>query len=54
MPKIDQLVDAKYGHLRMSFLDIFQGYHQITLATKDQAKTTFISPNTNYHHTKLT
>ena len=30
MPKIDQLVDATYGHLRMSFLDAFQGYHQIS------------------------
>ena len=27
MSKIDQLVDATYGHLRMSFLDSFQGYH---------------------------
>ena len=27
MPKIDQLVDATYGHMRMSFLDTFQGYH---------------------------
>ena len=27
MPKIDQLVDAIYGHPRMSFLDAFQGYH---------------------------
>ena len=35
MPKIDQLVDATYGHLRMSFLDAFQGYHQIALAAKD-------------------
>ena len=25
MPKIDQLVDATYGHPRMSFLDAFQG-----------------------------
>ena len=25
--KIDKLVDATYGHLRMSFLDAFQGYH---------------------------
>ena len=31
MPKIDQLVDATYGHPRMSFLDAFQGYHQIAL-----------------------
>ena len=27
MPKIDQLVDATYGHPRMRFLDAFQGYH---------------------------
>ena len=27
MPMIDQLVDATYGLLRMSFLDAFQGYH---------------------------
>ena len=33
--KIDQLVDATYSHLRMSFLDTFQGYHQIALAAKD-------------------
>ena len=47
MPKIDQLVDATYGHPRMSFLDTFQGYHQISLATEDQEK---ITPNTNYHY----
>ena len=47
MPKIDQLVDATYGHPRMSFLDAFQGFHQISLATKDQEKTAFISPDTN-------
>ena len=35
MSKIDQLVDATYGHPRMSFLDTFQGYHQIALAIKD-------------------
>lgn len=32
MPKIDWLVDAIVGHPRMSFLDVFQGYHQIPLA----------------------
>ncbi|XP_030923176.1 uncharacterized protein LOC115950066 [Quercus lobata] len=35
MPKIDQLVDATYGYPRMSFLDVFQGYHQIALAPED-------------------
>ena len=32
MPRIDQLVDATVGHHQMSFLDAFQGYHQIPLA----------------------
>ena len=53
MPKIDQLVDVTYGHLRMNFLDVFQGYHQIALAAKDQEKTAFISPDTNYHYTVM-
>ena len=35
MPKIDQLVNAIVGHPRMSFLDAFQGYHQIPLALDD-------------------
>ena len=43
MLKIDQLVDTTNGHPRMSFLDAFQGYHQITLTTKDQKKMAFIS-----------
>ena len=49
MPKIDQLVDAIYGHPRMSFLDAIQGYHQISLAAEDQEKTTFISLDANYY-----
>ena len=32
MPRINQLVDAMVGHPQMSFLDAFQGYHQIPLA----------------------
>jgi len=35
MPKIDQLVDAMYRHPRISFLDAFQGYHQISLTLED-------------------
>ena len=34
----------------MSFLDAFQGYHQIALVAKDQEKTAFISPDANYHY----
>ena len=36
MLQIDQLVDATTGHPWMSFLDAFQGYHQIPLALEDQ------------------
>ena len=50
MPRIDQLVDATVGHPRMSFLDAFQGYHQIPLALDDQEKTVFVTPVGNYHY----
>ena len=50
MLRIDQLVDATVGHHRMSFLDAFQGYHQIPLATDDQEKTAFVTPVGNYHY----
>ena len=50
MPWIDQLVDATVGHLRMGFLDAFQGYHHIPLALEDQEKTTFVTPTGNYHY----
>ena len=53
MPKIDQLVNATYGHPRMSFLDAFQGYHQIALVVEDQEKMAFISPDTKYHYTVM-
>ena len=48
--RIDQLVDAAVGHPRMSFLDAFQGYHQIPLALDDQEKTSFVTPIGNYHY----
>lgn len=38
------------GHPRMSFLDAFQGYHQIPLASDDQEKTAFVTPIRNYHY----
>ena len=50
MPRINQLVDATVGHPWMSFLDAFQGYHQIPLALDDQEKTTFVTPIENYHY----
>ena len=35
LPQIDQLMDAMVDHPRMSFLDAFQGYHQILLTLND-------------------
>ena len=50
LPQIDQLVEVMVGHPRMSFLDAFQGYHQIPLALNDQEKTSFVTPIGNYHY----
>ena len=50
MPRIDQLVDATVSHPWISFLDAFQGYHQIQLALDDQEKTAFVTPIENYHY----
>ena len=43
LPRIDQLVDSVSGYNRMSFLDAFQGYHQIPMNPADQDKTAFIT-----------
>ena len=34
----------------MSFLDAFQGYHQIPLALEDQERIVFVTPTGNYHY----
>ena len=44
------MVDAAVDHPQMSFLDAFQGYHQIPLAIDDQEKTAFVTPVGNYHY----
>ena len=48
LPRIDRLVDATVSHPQISFLDAFQGYHQIPLAQDDQEKTAFVTPIRNY------
>ena len=50
IPQIDQLVDAIVGHPQTSFLDAFQGYHQMSLSLCDQEKTTFVTFIGNYHY----
>ena len=48
LPRIDQLVNSASGYDRMSFLDTFQGYHQILMNLSDQDKTAFITPRRAY------
>ncbi|XP_073045532.1 uncharacterized protein [Primulina eburnea] len=43
LPRIDQLVDSTSGCEILSFLDAYQGYHQIPLATEDQDKASFVT-----------
>ena len=50
IPRIDQLVNATISHPQMSFLDVFQSYHQIPLALEDQEKTAFVTHIGNYHY----
>ena len=50
LPRIDQLVEVTVGHPQMSFLDAFQGYHQIPLTLDDPEKTAFVTPTGNYHY----
>ena len=50
LSRIDQLVDITVGHHQMSFLDAFQGYHQIPLALDNQEKMPFVTPIGNYHY----
>ena len=44
MPRIDHLVVATVDHPQMSFLNAFQGYHQIPLALEDQEKNLLLLP----------
>ena len=50
MSQINQLVDTTIGHPRISFLDTFQGYHQIPLVLDGQKRTAFVTIIGNYHY----
>jgi hypothetical protein len=43
MPRICQIVDSTASCELLSFLDIYSGYHQISLAVDDEEKTAFIT-----------
>ena len=46
-------MDTTVGHPQISFLDAFQGYHQIPLSLDDQEKTNFVTPIGNYHYKEM-
>ncbi|XP_073120218.1 uncharacterized protein [Henckelia pumila] len=48
LPRIDQLVDSTAGHELLSFLDAYQGYHQIPLAKQDKDKVSFVTSTGTY------
>ncbi|XP_073059756.1 uncharacterized protein [Primulina eburnea] len=43
LPRIDQLVDSTSDYELLSFMDAYQGYHQIPLAKNDQDKASFVT-----------
>ena len=44
LPFMDQILERLAGHSFYWFLDVYSGYAQISIAPKDQDKTTFICP----------
>jgi hypothetical protein len=42
LPRICQIVDSTTTYELLLFLDAYSGYHQISLATDDEEKTSFI------------
>lgn len=49
LPLIDQLVDATVRYSMLSFLDAYNGYHQIFIDTEDAIKTAFTIGNAVYY-----
>ena len=56
LSKIDQVVDATFDHKRMSFLDVYMGYHQILMHKKDEEERktkTWSAPRTSQKASRL-
>jgi hypothetical protein len=54
LPCICQIVDSTVTCEFLSFLDTYSGYHQISLATDNKEKTSFITPFRIFCYTKMT
>ena len=50
LPFIDQVLDGLAGNFFFSFLDGFSGYNQIQISPKDQDKTIFTCPCSNFSY----
>jgi hypothetical protein len=53
LPHICQIMDPTMSCELLSFLDTYSGYHQISLATDDEEKTSFIMHFTIFCYTKM-
>ncbi|XP_077223417.1 uncharacterized protein LOC143857029 [Tasmannia lanceolata] len=53
LPRIDQFIDATFGHELLSFLDAFSGYNQIKMHEPDIPKTAFITKQGLYCYTVM-
>jgi hypothetical protein len=53
LPRICQIVDSTVTCELLSFLDTYSNYHQISLATDDEEKTSFITPFGIFYYTKM-
>jgi hypothetical protein len=53
LPRICQIVDSTTSCELLSFLDVYLGYHQISLAIDDEEKTAFITSFEIFYYTKM-
>jgi hypothetical protein len=53
LPRIFQIMDSTTTCELLSFLDVYSGYHQISLTTDDEEKTSFITSFRIFCYTKM-
>ena len=53
LPRIDQVVDSTLGCKTLSFLDVYSGYHQITMKEFDKLATSFITPFRSFYYVTM-
>jgi hypothetical protein len=53
LPRICQIMNSTASCELLSFLNAYSGYHQISLATNDEEKTSFITPFGIFCYTKM-